>query len=238
MAGTRQRVSRSSQGAGRSGHRAALAAALVCVLGLACADEGKKLIGPALGPEPRIDRLIPTRTVTADTVRVEGSNFGAIAADGEVTFAGGSGRIVGTSVVWSDSAITVLVPEGAVDGAVTVSTSAGEGAGKAFSVALSLVRYSSGLLPLLTGAGCVDCHSGDFGTNNLRLESVPDILRGDSVNGPVIIRRNGPGSLIVRKVGPNPPIGERMPLGCSGACLNDAQILSISDWIDQGTRDN
>ncbi len=241
MIESRQTASRSLRNAPPFLPRWALLGPLVCVFGLACADGGKKVTEPGSpnpGERPKIDRLIPSRTVIADTVRVEGSNFGAVAVDGEITFAGGSRRIAGAAVAWSDSAITVLVPAGTLNGAVSVRTNAGEGNGKAFSIAPSRVTYSNDLLPLLNGKGCVDCHSGDFATNNLRLESVPDILRGDSAHGPAVIRRNGPASLIVRKVSPDPPFGQRMPLGCTGVCLSEEQILLLSDWIDQGARDD
>lgn len=221
--------------------RLALLGPLVCVLGMACADGGKKVTQPGPpdpGERPRIDRLTPSRTVIGDTLRVEGSSFGAVAAEGEITFAGGSGRVVGTALAWSDSSIAVLVPEGAVTGDVLVRSIAGEGTGKAFSLAQSRVTYSGDLLPILNGKGCVDCHSGDFATNNLRLETVADILRGDSFNGPAVIRRNGPESIIVLKVSPDPPFGQRMPLGCTGACMSDEEILMLSDWIDQGTRND
>jgi hypothetical protein len=238
---SKQAASRSLRDAPPFLSRLALLGPLVCAIGLACADGGKKATEPdppSPGEKPRIDRLIPSRTVAADTVRVEGSNFGEVAADAEVTFTGGSGRIVAPTLGWSDSAITVLVPEGTVNGVVSVQTSAGEGNGKAFSIAPSRVLFSTGLLPLLNAKGCVDCHSGDFATNNLRLESVPDILRGDSAHGPAVIRRNGPASLIVRKVSADPPFGQRMPLGCTGACMSEEQILAISDWIDQGARND
>jgi hypothetical protein len=218
-----------------------LLGSLVCLLSLACADGGKRLIDPESSNPPGtpvIHRLTPTRTIVADTVRVEGSGFGAEAANGSVTFAGDSGRVTAGSLTWSDSTIIVLVPPAAVSGPVSVRSGAEEGAGKAFSVAPRLISYMNDLIPLLSKKGCIDCHSGPFGTNDLRLESVADILRGDSFNGPVVSRRNGPGSIIVRKVSANPPFGRRMPLGCTGACLTDEEALSISDWIDQGTREN
>lgn len=221
--------------------RRALLGPLVCVLGMACADGGKKVTQPGPpdpGERPRIDRLTPSRTVIGDTIRVEGSSFGALAAEGEITFAGVGGRVAGTALAWSDSSIAVLVPEGAATGDVSVRSPAGEGTGKAFSLAPRRITFSGDLFPLLDGKGCVDCHSGDFATNNLRLESVPDLLRGDSFNGPVVSRRNGPESIIVLKVSPDPPFGQRMPLGCTGACMSDEQILMLSDWIDQGTRND
>jgi hypothetical protein len=214
---------------------------LVWLLTLACADGGKRLTEPG-SPNPPgnpvIERLIPTRTIVADTVRVAGSGFGTEPANGAVTFAGETGRIAAVVLTWSDAEITVLVPAATVSGPVSVRTGAVDGNGKAFSVAPNLISYMNDLIPLLTEKGCVDCHSGSFGEGSLRLESVADVLRGDSAHGPVVRRRDGPGSILVRKVLANPPFGSRMPLGCTGACLSDLQILVISDWIDQGTRDN
>ena len=214
---------------------------LVLLSVLACADGGKRLTGTG-PPSPPVGldviRLVPARTVVGDTVRIEGSEFGSSAPDKMATFAGGEGRIAAEVLSWGDSAITVLVPAGAASGLVRVRAGTEEGGGKEFSVASGIVSFAGDLLPLLNGKGCVDCHSGDFATNHLRLETAADILRGGSDHGPAVVRRNGPGSLIVRKVSPDPPFGQRMPLGCTGACLSEEQILEISDWIDQGTRDN
>jgi hypothetical protein len=67
------------------------------------------------------------------------------------------------------------------------------------------------------------------------VETRKDILDG-GVNGPAVIPRRSGSSNLVRKLGPNPPFGVRMPQG--GPYLSDAQILRIADWIDQGARDS
>lgn len=188
-------------------------------------------------PAITIDRLVPTRTVVADTIRVVGTGFGDSQTTGRITFAGDGGARVDASVLaWSATEIRVLVPAAAVDGPVLVSRGGGESNGATFSKAERLISYVDDLLPLFNVKGCVDCHGG---TNNLHLESAKAATSGESDHGPVVIPRDGEHSILYLKVTANPPFGSRMPLGCNGqVCVSAADARMITDWIDQGARDN
>ena len=80
--------------------------------------------------------------------------------------------------------------------------------------------------------GCLGCHGG---TNNLFVGTVADLLTG-GLHGPAIVPGNSSASLLVQKIGPNPPFGARMPYG--GSPLPDSTIQLIKDWIDQGALNN
>ncbi len=96
------------------------------------------------------------------------------------------------------------------------------------------ISFSKDVLPVFSNpkVGCIGCHGG---TNNLFVGTVVDLLRG-GLHGPAIIPGNGAGSILVQKIGPNPPFGARMPFG--GTPLPDSTIQMISAWIDQGAQNN
>jgi hypothetical protein len=212
--------------------------ALVCAVSLGCADGGKKIADPGPNDPPPagsvVERLVPGRTVVADTVRIEGTGFGPDSSSAVVTFEGGSGRIQAEEVAWGEANIIVLVPDGAISGPVSVRVADVEGEGRDFSVASNVISYEVDLLPLLHSKGCVDCHSGPAAERNLQLDTAANLLSGGSLHGPVVIPRHGPESILTRKVSANPPVwpdggpSDRMPVGCITGRLTDEQILSIS----------
>ena len=55
-------------------------------------------------------------------------------------------------------------------------------------------------------------------------------------NGDVVIPGNGTDSIIIQKLGSNPPFGDQMPKGSSA--LSDTTIKLITTWIDDGAEDN
>lgn len=73
---------------------------------------------------------------------------------------------------------------------------------------------------------------GDRESNPVEFAVVPV----DSDNGPMVIPRDGAGSVRVRKLENNPPFGVRMPY--LSAPMAPSEIQLIIDWIDQAARDN
>jgi len=92
----------------------------------------------------------------------------------------------------------------------------------------SLKTYQNDILPLILQYGCFSCHGGNGG---LYITSIPEILRGGD-HGPAIIPGNANASLIIQKVSPTPPFGDRMPQG--GPYLPDSTTQIFKDWINQG----
>ena len=181
-----------------------------------------------------ITRLEPARTTVSDIITIYGTGFRSETLDPIVTFQGAQGRIGTTITVWTEGSIRAWVPQGAVDGPVVVQFGDAVSEGVFFSVAPQRYTYTGHIRPLFVAKGCLGCHSGAGPEANLNLETKALALRGNSDHGPVVQIRNGPGSIIVHKLGPNPPFGSRMPLGCTSGCLTAAEILMVSDWIDEG----
>lgn len=203
-------------------------------------DGGSRPMEPVPPPPPphgeiALARLIPARTVVGDTVVAQGSGFGS--TPGSMTFRSGVGDSTSAQILaWSDSTLKVLVPAGAIDGPVAVHAGGVDSNTLSFSVAPRLISYTTDLIPGIfenIHIGCAACHGG---TNNLYLDTAQHLMEGTSIHGPVVHPRDSAGSILLQKVSPNPPFGAQMPQG--GTPLDDAQMLLIADWIDQGARDN
>jgi hypothetical protein len=188
-------------------------------------------------PPPEIDELVPGRTVVGDTVRIAGSGFGGDPLVGSVRFTAAGGGTIAATIVpggWSDALIVALVPDGAAAGSVLVVRDGEESAGVRFDLATALVSYANDLLPLFHDRGCESCHGGQ---NNLFVTPHSALMAGGSDHGPAVRPRRSGQSLLVQILGDSPPFGlPRMPLG--SPALSPAQVRLISDWIDQGARDN
>ncbi len=94
------------------------------------------------------------------------------------------------------------------------------------------VSFESQIAPVLQRYGCVGCHGGSGG---LFVGTVAQLLQG-GLDGPAVTPGKADSSLIVRKVSPNPPFGDRMPQG--GPYLPDSTIQLIKLWINQGAKNN
>jgi hypothetical protein len=94
------------------------------------------------------------------------------------------------------------------------------------------VSFTMDVLPILTNAGCVECHGGSGG---LTVGTVPQLLIGGD-HGPAVIPGNADGSNLVRKLQTPPPFGARMPFGALP--LPDVSIVVIRNWINQGATNN
>ncbi len=96
----------------------------------------------------------------------------------------------------------------------------------------SAVSFSGQILPIFVAHGCTGCHGG---TSGLTVTSVASLLAG-GLHGPAIVPGDAAGSNLYKKLQPNPPFGERMPLG--GPYLPDSTIAVIATWINEGARNN
>lgn len=181
-----------------------------------------------------ITRLEPARTTVSDIITIYGTGFRMESEEPVVTFQGPTGRIPTTITVWDEESMRVWVPQGAVDGPVTVQFGEDLSNEVFFSVAPRRITFTNDVKPLFQAKGCLGCHAGAGASGNLSLETKATTMSSGSDHGPVVILRNSAESIIVQKVGPNPPFGSRMPLGCTTNCMTDEEILILSDWIDQG----
>ncbi len=191
---------------------------------------------PAL---PELSEIVPTRTVIGDTVSITGFGFGEAPGVRRVYFraddAGDEGEVAAVVVAWTNDALRVLVPVGAVAGDVAIGDGARRSNAIAFDVAANVIRFSTNVRSILRTQGCEGCHINPGGLGNFSVITPAEILQGGD-HGPAAIPRRGAQSLIVRVLrGPADGI-PRMPDG-AGAAPSE-QILVLQDWIDQGMRDN
>lgn len=105
----------------------------------------------------------------------------------------------------------------------------------------SPVSFKSDVAPILK-KHCLPCHAEEnFNPSELSLDSYSDLMDGGKHGTPVVPGKASE-SIIVQKVGPNPPFGDQMPLKKKNAAnpdrLNDEEIQAIKDWINQGAKDN
>jgi uncharacterized membrane protein len=97
------------------------------------------------------------------------------------------------------------------------------------TVSVENVSYSRDIYPLVERR-CIKCHSGDFPSEGLNLESYESLMSG-SQNGQVIVAGDSNNSLLFEKI----KSGE-MPK--RGSDLTAEQIQLIQQWIDEGALNN
>lgn len=91
---------------------------------------------------------------------------------------------------------------------------------------------------------CVKCHTPDGATpigvqiGGLDLSSYATLMRGGRHSADTIVVADDPcSSILLQKLGPAPPFGERMP-GDGPPYLTNTDAQLIVDWIAEGARDN
>ena len=98
------------------------------------------------------------------------------------------------------------------------------------------VSFSKDVFPIIKKR-CLPCHASDSeNPSEFFMESLPDIVKGGK-HGTPIVAKNGEVSILVQKIRPNPPFGERMPL-MTKKKLTDEEVELFKAWIDQGARKN
>jgi hypothetical protein len=132
--------------------------------------------------------------------------------------------------------LALLAAAGVTDGCkdMGVDPPAAQPSGGPLPSIKDTVSFLKTVRPLLASsrAGCLGCHGG---TNDLFVGTVASLL-GGGLHGPAVVPGNSAGSLLIQKMGPAPPFGQRMPQG--GIPLPDSTIQLIKNWIDQGALDN
>ena len=85
----------------------------------------------------------------------------------------------------------------------------------------------------MLNASCINCHGNKGG---LSVSAYNNLMKGTSNNGPVVIAKNGAGSLIVKKL-QGVASGSRMPPEPADK-WSESKIETIKIWIDQGAKNN
>jgi len=94
------------------------------------------------------------------------------------------------------------------------------------------VSFQSQVKPIFQRHGCNGCHGGSGG---LFVQTVAQLLQGGG-HGPAVVAGNANESILIKKLLPNPPFGDRMPQG--GPFLPDSSLQVLRDWINQGAKEN
>ncbi len=106
------------------------------------------------------------------------------------------------------------------------------------------ISFKADVMPVFK-KNCLPCHAEDqYNPSELSLDSFELTVAGGKHGVPVV-----PGkpeeSLLVQKVGENPPFGDRMPMDprkkrgeMSKKKLTDDEIRILSEWIGQGAKNN
>jgi uncharacterized membrane protein len=99
------------------------------------------------------------------------------------------------------------------------------------------VSFSQEVFPLLKKR-CASCHyrGNEFNQSQLVMDNYASLMQG-GVHGSPIVPGHADSSLIIKKLGSNPPFGKQMPL-MSKERLSDEEISMIAKWIDQGANNN
>jgi hypothetical protein len=100
---------------------------LLCVLLFSCVKKQDR----ALEPAPEVLQVRPASGFVGDTVTVTGKRFLPDTAANAVAFGGRAGRVVS---ILADSVLRVIVPEGAISGAITVGNADASATGPVFTV--------------------------------------------------------------------------------------------------------
>jgi len=103
------------------------------------------------------------------------------------------------------------------------------------------VSFTDDVMPVIK-KNCLPCHDEDnFNPSELSLDSYDQLMAGGKHGSPVV-PGNAPESIIVQKLGSDPPFGDRMPLvkkkTPAPKKLTQKEINTIAEWINQGANDN
>jgi len=98
------------------------------------------------------------------------------------------------------------------------------------------VSFKEDVFPIIE-KHCLPCHlQEERNISRLFMDNYELLMKG-GFNGPPIEPGDAEESLLIKKVQPDPPFGERMPLQ-SMTQLTDDEIAIIIQWIDEGAEDN
>ena len=99
-----------------------------------------------------------------------------------------------------------------------------------------LVSFKNDVFPIIK-KNCLPCHAEEqMNKSELNLDSYDLLIAGGEHGSPV---RSGKAdsSIIIQKLGPNPPFGKPMPLKAKEP-LSNQDVKVITDWINQGAKKN
>lgn len=105
----------------------------------------------------------------------------------------------------------------------------------------SEISFKKDVMPVIQ-KHCLPCHAEENSNpSELSLDSYANLMEGGKHGVPVVAGKADE-SIIVKKIGSNPPFGDQMPLkkkkNPNPDRLSDEEIQTIRTWINQGAKDN
>jgi hypothetical protein len=100
----------------------------------------------------------------------------------------------------------------------------------------TVVSFEADIFPIIE-KHCLPCHLREERNMSRLFMDNYDLLMKGGFNGPPIVPGDAEASLLIRKIGPEPPFGERMPMR-SKRYLTDDETALIKRWINEGAEDN
>ncbi|MGA9364602.1 MAG: c-type cytochrome domain-containing protein [Bacteroidota bacterium] len=99
------------------------------------------------------------------------------------------------------------------------------------------VSFSQEVAPIIK-KHCVTCHfpGNEFNESRLAMNTYESLMQG-GVHGSPVVPGDADSSLMIKKLGLNPPFGRQMPL-MSKEKLSDDEVALIAKWINQGANNN
>lgn len=98
------------------------------------------------------------------------------------------------------------------------------------------VSFANDVYPIIE-EHCLPCHLQEERNMSRLFMDNYELLMEGGFNGPPIEPGNADESLLIKKISPEPPFGERMPMR-GEEYLNDDEIEIIARWINEGAEDN
>lgn len=107
-----------------------------------------------------------------------------------------------------------------------------------------IVSFKGDVFPIIK-KHCLPCHAEDnFNPSELSLDSYEQLMEGGKNGSPVVAGKSRE-SLLITKLGEEPPFGDRMPLNTKkkikegkAVWLTADEVKVIATWIEQGAKDN
>ncbi len=199
----------------------------------ACDDQGDPVtVNTAV---PSVATVSPDSGKATDTITVTGTNFGTSRGTSTVAFGSTNATVY---VSWSATQIKAVVPAGVASGTVNLSVTVG---GKASNTkqfkslsAVTLVKFSTDISPLISTYNCASCHPGNGGFS---VASYSAIMTGGT-RGNTVVAGDTSASFLIKKLRGTLSGGQgaRMPQG--GPYLTEPEIKKFVDWINQGALNN
>ncbi len=108
--------------------------------------------------------------------------------------------------------------------------------GRSEKKAMRTISYKKDIAPIFQRY-CLPCHTEDqMNPSELYLDSYAGLMQGGKHGSPITAGKPD-SSLIIKKLSPQPPFGDRMPYKAKKPVPDDT-VSILKQWIAQGAKEN